>query len=521
MRWTLATASVMALASHARAGDNSTEPGPPRGIVDLQFAVSVRHAEQETPALSAPFNGTGGTPVRILASYFFGRSGFGLAGGLDVEHYGLYSPVGAVGPDGKTVNLSMTGLRGSVAVCGRVALPAGLSVQGRAGYAFQMVPVVAIDSNSNAATASSIQHSSPLLAALVAWDPSPGFSASAGAQWLPVSIGGSSPNGPVNASAFTLGGEMALGSFAFLGARGRALVTYEYSSFRAIGSQLTFTERDHRFGVGARAAFGGDEAPVAKGPPTGPGTVRGTVSFDNAPTPASGVDVEVVGAGSVQTDINGAFVIPMVGPGTLTVRAHAPQCRVAEATLTVPPQTDVTTALTLHRLSGPGRIRGMVFEVAEGTDGRRPVGGAKVVARGAEVVSEADGSFQMESVGPGPVSVQVTTKEHKPASEVVAVPPEAEATIVILLQKSGTRRLATIKGHVRSVSGMPVRAILQIPEANSRVSAETDGGFAVRLPGGRYTVKIEAPGFVSQLRTVDVADGDQAIFNVDLKPAAQ
>ena len=32
----------------------------------------------------------------------------------------------------------------------------------------------------------------------------------------------------------------------------------------------------------------------------------------------------------------------------------------------------------------------------------------------------------------------------------------------------------------------------------------------------KYTVVFEAPGFIKQTKTVEVADGDQALFYVDL-----
>ncbi len=41
----------------------------------------------------------------------------------------------------------------------------------------------------------------------------------------------------------------------------------------------------------------------------------------------------------------------------------------------------------------------------------------------------------------------------------------------------------------------------------------------MKVPGGKYQVRIEARGYVPQTKTVEVADGDQAIFNIDMHPA--
>ena len=59
---------------------------------------------------------------------------------------------------------------------------------------------------------------------------------------------------------------------------------------------------------------------------------------------------------------------------------------------------------------------------------------------------------------------------------------------------------------------------MKIAEASISVKAGDDGRFLISLPGGKYTMTIEAPGYESQSRVVEVADGDQAIFHCDLQP---
>lgn len=71
------------------------------------------------------------------------------------------------------------------------------------------------------------------------------------------------------------------------------------------------------------------------------------------------------------------------------------------------------------------------------------------------------------------------------------------------------------------MSGPPVAARLGTKELGFEIASGADGKFLVRVPGGRYAVTIEADGFVAQNKVVEVADGDQAIFNVDLHPVAR
>ena len=86
------------------------------------------------------------------------------------------------------------------------------------------------------------------------------------------------------------------------------------------------------------------------------------------------------------------------------------------------------------------------------------------------------------------------------------------------MRPAAVKLLAAIKGVIRSESGEPLQATVHIVEAKARARAGADGSFLLKVPGGRYTLTIEMKGFVSQSRTIEVADGDQAIFSVDLHP---
>jgi carboxypeptidase family protein len=135
--------------------------------------------------------------------------------------------------------------------------------------------------------------------------------------------------------------------------------------------------------------------------------------------------------------------------------------------------------------------------------------------------TDAAGSFAITRVGPGPISIRVEATGYKAGDEAAVIPPEARATVQIKLQKEGVKALATLRGIVRSKSGHAVPASLRVVEADVKARASLNGHFALRVPGGHYTVVIEAPGYISQTKVVDVADGDEAIFNIDLHPAAR
>jgi hypothetical protein len=60
-------------------------------------------------------------------------------------------------------------------------------------------------------------------------------------------------------------------------------------------------------------------------------------------------------------------------------------------------------------------------------------------------------------------------------------------------------------------------ASVKIVERGLSVVADGRGQFRFELPPGRYTLVIEAPGFVSQRKAVRAAPGEQNIYNVDLQ----
>ncbi len=166
--------------------------------------------------------------------------------------------------------------------------------------------------------------------------------------------------------------------------------------------------------------------------------------------------------------------------------------------------------------TGPGSIVGTVIAQGKGT----PVPGARVALAGTdkEAIADATGSFVLEQVGPGPLSLKITAQGFKPADEAVVVPPEAKATLQVSLQALGVKALATLRGQVRSPKGKPVPASIYIAEPKIRSRAAADGRFTVRVPGGRYSATVEAPGFISQTKVVEVADGDEAVFVIVLHP---
>ncbi len=65
-------------------------------------------------------------------------------------------------------------------------------------------------------------------------------------------------------------------------------------------------------------------------------------------------------------------------------------------------------------------------------------------------------------------------------------------------------------------TGSPVPALLEVTETKGKANVDAQGMFRIDVPGGDYTVRISAPGYLTQTKQVRVKPGERAIFNVDL-----
>ncbi len=511
------TAALLAAEPSAGAAAVIRPDAPVRGRLSLSAGAAVRDSLQNDGVLQVHYGGLAPTQLRLSAAWFFGRTPFGVAVDGGAEWYR------ATGADvsGNPVQLGQSALRASVAAAGRLRFASVFTLEGQLGYGFGQLPVVS--AAGEAVIAGKINHHGPMLAALFAYDGGGLLAASLRGRAAPLALGAgfafadgaAAPSGSVGVSEYGAGAEVAVGRFNVGAFQVSPLVDYELSVTQASKQSYTLSFAAHRFGLGLKVGLPDTSAPPPA--PTGPGRIRGRVLLPDGVAPGAAATVQVVGGPSLVADARGAFELPAAGPGPVTLRATAAGYGPVELALEVPAGGEAEASLVLSRPTGPGRIRG----VARVSGGKGPAANVPIQASGRGVISGADGAFVLAGVGPGPVKVTVNAPGFQPYEELVSVPPGAEATLEVTLIKAGAQKaLATLRGLVRSTRGAPVQAAVKIREASASTKAGADGRFLIRIPGGRYTVQIEAKGFISQTKSVDVGDGDQAIFHCDLEPAA-
>ena len=161
------------------------------------------------------------------------------------------------------------------------------------------------------------------------------------------------------------------------------------------------------------------------------------------------------------------------------------------------------------------RIVGTVVDAQSG----KPLGGARVSVGGeATFVTEPEhGKFTTCPADPGPVKVTVAMEGYKPETTAVLSTGKPTVPVTIKLAPARGKTFGTLKGTVRSATGQPLKAKINIPARRKRIRAK-QGKFELQLATGVFDVIVTMPGYVTQRRKVKLKTGDIVILNVELYP---
>lgn len=269
-----------------------------------------------------------------------------------------------------------------------------------------------------------------------------------------------------------------------------------------------FTQGDVRFGLGiSLQQWIPDRVDV---PPTeATHTFAGRVVQQDG---AAAVDAKVTLDGDATrvttTDVQGRFTFLAVSKGPHRVEATKESMGPGALEVNVPATAEAV--VTLGAPTGPGRITGVV----KGPNGPLV---ATLTTGEVSVKSASDGSYALAKVGPGPVTVKVKADEFNDAEEVAQVAPGGVATLDFTMTPKAVAVQATLRGLIRAKNGEAVKATVRIVELKMKLQVKGDGRFSADVPSGKYTLVIEARGYVTQTKTVEVSGGDQAIFHTELE----
>ncbi|MEI9953960.1 MAG: carboxypeptidase-like regulatory domain-containing protein [Pseudomonadota bacterium] len=158
------------------------------------------------------------------------------------------------------------------------------------------------------------------------------------------------------------------------------------------------------------------------------------------------------------------------------------------------------------------------LEVTVNDDQGAPVTNPRVFVTAAgerrDLSCDLAGHCTVEDVKAGDVVVRIEAAEFEPAERPLkvqaGVPAQLEVRLVAIPPPS------QLRGVVRSLDGKAVTVRVRIEPVGTEASVDDNGNFQLDLPPGGYDVLIEATGYVTQRRHVQVEPKGVVVLNVDL-----
>jgi hypothetical protein len=150
--------------------------------------------------------------------------------------------------------------------------------------------------------------------------------------------------------------------------------------------------------------------------------------------------------------------------------------------------------------------------VIEGPEG--PLAGAQITIFDDEgnvvatTTTDENGAYDVEIPEDAEgLRVRVT---HDGYAQVEADASESTSLMLAALPPTGA-----LRGLVRDFRGRPLQATIRVGE--QEVQADGDGVFELELDAGTHPVSIEASGFATQNRNIEVEEGGVTVINIDMR----
>lgn len=135
-----------------------------------------------------------------------------------------------------------------------------------------------------------------------------------------------------------------------------------------------------------------------------------------------------------------------------------------------------------------------------------------------EAFSDAEGRFVFEKVPLGEATLHVSAALFDEQDVPIVVGAEPYVEPPRKLERHEPQ--GTLRGLARSFASEPLKATIRVLNRRGRlvanVKADAEGRFELPLKPGTFKVRISAPGYTSQRRTIQIDDNGVTVLNVDL-----
>jgi uncharacterized membrane protein len=480
---------------------HQARPSDDQAQVRLRYGVAIRNGNEADSGPGLSYQGVSPNDLAFTGwLWFLLGDHLGVTAGLQREAFSLLD-------NGSTVTSGAL-LRMAIGPTGRVRF-GPVRLEAAASYTFQQLPVFG---SVNTPVFETVQRHGILLAARGLVDLGPvtlegrfEYPIALANVGRPVTSQGLGAGGGVRVQLFRTG-------FIKWGLLGEALWQQDSMTTSDAANPLTTRQSVVRAGLAIDLQW--------KDPKLEAETRTGAlqISVRGEQGPLAGVAVTVIG-GPTRRDLvtgpDGSVALPELEPGELVASASLSGYQPAESKLSLAAGDDRAVEIVLNKEKP--KVGGLSIKVVS-FEGATPLA-ATLEVNGKEMPTSAAGMLALEDLPPGPMSIKATAPGFNPIEEGASIVAGRSSELTITLVPEKKTVPATLRGQVRSArGGKPVVAQLEIRELKQTIAADEGGAFSVQIPGGKYTVRISAAGFVTQTKTVTVRDGDQAIFNVDLAP---
>lgn len=165
---------------------------------------------------------------------------------------------------------------------------------------------------------------------------------------------------------------------------------------------------------------------------------------------------------------------------------------------------------------GVGSISGQVTDSSNGL----PVPFAFVSTdTGQNTTADGQGTYAITDVPIGDRTVTATADGYASQNQVVTVVNGSDVTANFALEPDATGGTGTIKGTVTDNAGNRLFDVTLTTDTGGSTTTNRGGKYSMNnIPAGQVTVSASMPGFVTQMVTVTVSDGQTVVVDFNLVP---
>ncbi|VAW64912.1 hypothetical protein MNBD_GAMMA09-805, partial [hydrothermal vent metagenome] len=254
--------------------------------------------------------------------------------------------------------------------------------------------------------------------------------------------------------------------------------------------------------------------------------VTGLVTDNLSGLPLSGALINVRMADGRQVNTlsgqDGRYIISQLSPGNVSIAVSFAGYHSVSASPVLSPGVVhyFNPALLLQPQPVPLNIKGTVVDA----DSSLPLAGAtiQVVNSSIAIQTDAAGTFQLNNVLPGSVTLQISSTGYILSSSVISAASGGEINLGLIALKPGsaTGNTGTVSGYITdSISGKALNGVVVTLSGSDNKTAFTgiDGRFVINnVNPGNINITAGLSGYINAISTTDIIAGSNTQFNATL-----